>query len=224
MTISIRRRMTQGFYFRLAYTYAHAIDDGQDALIAGSPALVQNSYNTSAEKGPSVTDQRHRLVISWIAEPRPFDRSRPILSKLFNSWKLSGVISGGSGRPVDAKVFGDPNRDGNSSNDRLPGAGRNSFVGPNYATADMRISRRLFKNDRFKLELQVEAFNMLNRDNQRVQITDNGFQTSGTQFVQTDKTIGINHFPGYYQTPANLMRATDAYAARQIQLALRLNY
>jgi hypothetical protein len=27
-TISIRRQMTHGVYFRLGYTYAHAIDDG----------------------------------------------------------------------------------------------------------------------------------------------------------------------------------------------------
>src|SRR5262249_48684136 len=57
-TISIRRQMTSGLYFRLAYTYAHAIDDGQDALVAGRPALVQNSYAPNAERGPSITDQR----------------------------------------------------------------------------------------------------------------------------------------------------------------------
>ena len=53
MTVSVRRRMTNGFYFRLAYTWAHAIDDGQDALVAGRPATVQNSYSTSSERGLS---------------------------------------------------------------------------------------------------------------------------------------------------------------------------
>lgn len=43
LTASVRRRMTHGFYFRLAYTWAHAIDDGQDALVAGRPVTVQNS-------------------------------------------------------------------------------------------------------------------------------------------------------------------------------------
>ena len=59
-TLSINRRLAHGAYLRLAYTYAHAIDDGQDALVAGSPATVQNSYNPNAERGPSVTDQRNR--------------------------------------------------------------------------------------------------------------------------------------------------------------------
>jgi hypothetical protein len=33
-TLSIKRQMTHGLYFRMGYTYAHAIDDGQDALVA----------------------------------------------------------------------------------------------------------------------------------------------------------------------------------------------
>jgi len=65
-TLSIKRQMTHGLYFRLAYTYAHAIDDGQDALVAGCPATVQNSYSPSSERGNSVTDQRQRFVLSWI--------------------------------------------------------------------------------------------------------------------------------------------------------------
>ena len=73
MTVSLHKRMSHGVYFRVAYTWAHAIDDGQDALVAGQPVTVQNSYATKNERGPSVTDQRHRLSVSWITEPRPFD-------------------------------------------------------------------------------------------------------------------------------------------------------
>jgi len=62
--------MTHGLYFRLGYTYAHAIDDGQDALVAGRPATVQNAYAPSSERGNSVTDQRNRFVFSYIYEPR----------------------------------------------------------------------------------------------------------------------------------------------------------
>jgi hypothetical protein len=214
--------MTNGFYFRLAYTFAHATDDGQDALVAGRPVTVQNSYSTSSERGPSVTDQRHRFALSWIGEPQPFGREHAVLARLFNDWKLSGVVTVGSGRPVDARVFGDPNQDGNTSNDRLPGYGRNAFLGPDYATTDLRLTRRLYVRPRLKVELMAEAFNALNRDNRRVQITDDGFTSTATDFTQVDKTIGINHFPAYYRRPANLSAATRAYAPRQIQLALRL--
>jgi len=35
MTVSLHKRMSHGVYFRVAYTWAHSIDDGQDALVAG---------------------------------------------------------------------------------------------------------------------------------------------------------------------------------------------
>jgi hypothetical protein len=54
-TLSVNRRMARGVYLRFSYTYARAMDDGQDALVAGQPATVQNSYVPSAERGPSVT-------------------------------------------------------------------------------------------------------------------------------------------------------------------------
>ncbi len=221
-TLSMYRRMTSGIYFRLAYTYAKAIDDGQDALVAGQPANVQNSYAPSAERGASVTDQRNRLAFSWVAAPRPFDREHQFLGKIFNNWKMSGVVTYGSGRPVDAKITGDANGDDNSSNDRLPGARRNSFTGPDYATTDLRVTRRLLARDHLKIELIVESFNLLNRDNQRVQITDNGFENTAGGFVQVDNSIGIKTFPAEYRSPTNFLRATDAYAARQMQVALKL--
>ena len=52
-----------------------------------------------------------------------------------------------------------------------------------------------------KLDLMAESFNLLNRDNQRVQITQDGFISNAAQFVKTDKTIGINIFPAQYRVP-----------------------
>lgn len=125
-TISLRRQMTHGLYFRIGYTYAHAMDDGQDALVAGRPATVQNSYSPNAERANSVTDQRNRFVFSWIYEPRALNGGHGPLGNLSKGWKNSGVVTGGSGRPVDATVSRDANQDGNYGNDRLPGARRNS--------------------------------------------------------------------------------------------------
>ena len=81
-TISLRRQMSHGMYFRLGYTYAHAIDDGQDALVAGRPATVQNSYAPSSERGNSVTDQRNRFVFSWIYEPRALNGGHGWIGRL----------------------------------------------------------------------------------------------------------------------------------------------
>lgn len=223
-TLSIRRQMTSGMYFRLAYTYAHAIDDGQDALVAGQPALVQNSYAPNAERGNSVTDQRHRVSVSWIAEPRFFHRGQDLLSKLFNDWKIAGVYTYGTGRPVNLTVGGDPNQDGNDENDRLPAVGRNSYIGPDYASTDLRLTRRLYVKNRVKADLIIESFNLLNHDNKLVDITENGLQTQSAYFVKIDTPLGFNYYPGHFQIPASPFQATNSYPPRQIQLALRMSF
>ncbi len=222
MTVSMRKRMSHGVYFRVAYTWAHAIDDGQDALVAGQPATVQNSYSAKSERGPSVTDQRHRLSVSWIAEPRPFDPGQGLLATMFDHWRLSGVMTYGSGRPAQARVYGDPNQDGNTSNDRLPGFGNNAFVGPDYATMNLRVARKINFGGHYRLELMAESFNLFNRDNKRYGVSDNGFWNSAGQFVSYSKRAGGSYYPAYYQQPTSFMKAMSAYAPRQVQMSLRL--
>ena len=223
-TVSIRRQMTHGVYFSLAYTYAHAIDDGQDALVAGRPATVQNSYSPSAERGNSVTDQRQRFVFSWVYEPRAANGGEGWTGKITRGWTSSGVVTAGSGRPVNATVVGDANQDGNSENDRLPGLHRNSALGPNYATTDMRISRKLYSRKGFKLELMAESFNLFNRLNARFQLTDDGAISNAALFQLNTKKITNNYYPAYYQVPTNFMRPLSAYAPRQFQFAVRVGF
>ena len=220
-TLSLNRRVARGTYLRLSYTYAHAIDDGQDALVAGQPATVQNSYDPAAERGPSVTDQRHRIVAALSAEPRPFHRGHELLGHFLNDWKISSVVNYGTGRPVNAAVSGDPNQDGNDLNDRLPGYSRNAFTGPDYATTDLRATKKIRMSERYKLNLMAESFNLLNRDNQRVAITSNGLVATSSTFVQSSVTTGVPTYPGYYTLPNNFMKPNAAYAPRQVQLSLK---
>ena len=223
-TLSINRRVARGSYLRFSYTYARAIDDGQDALVAGQPATVQNSYVPNAERGPSVTDQRHRLVGALSLEPHFFHRGNEFLGHVFNDWRLSTVVNYGTGRPFNATVAGDPNQDSNDLNDRLPGYSRNAFTGPDYATTDLRITRSLHFGERYKLNLVAESFNLFNRDNQRVTITSNGMVANATTFVQNDVTVNMAPYPGYYQLPNNFMKPNAAYAPRQIQLSMKFIY
>jgi hypothetical protein len=220
-TISINRRMSRGTYLRLSYTFAKAIDDGQDALIAGEPAEVQNSYNPNAERGPSVTDQRQRLVAAYSLEPRPFHRGQELLGHIFNDWKISSLITGGSGRPVNATVSGDPNQDGNDENDRLPGYSRNAFTGPNYASTDLRIVRKIHIGSSDRLEFTADSFNLFNRANDRVTITSNGLTAEATTFTHYSVTVNNTPYPAYYQQPQNFLKPNAAFAPRQIQFGLK---
>jgi hypothetical protein len=224
MTVSLRKRMSGGMYFNLAYTWAHAIDNGQDALVAGQPVTVQNSYASKSERGPSVTDQRNRLTISAIEEPHPFAQAQKALATLFDHWKISGMMTYGSGRPANATVSGDPNQDGNTSNDRLSGYGRNAFTGPDYASMDLKVGRMMNLGARYHLELTGESFNLFNRNNERLTVTDNGFQSPAGQFIKYTQYAGNTYYPAYYQQPTSLMKPTSSFAPRQMQLSMSLNF
>jgi len=224
MTASLHKRVSGGMYFRLAYTWAHAIDTGPDALVAGAPSTVQNSYLAKSEKASSVTDQRQRLTISTIEEPNPFAEGQKVLAALFDHWKISGIMTYGSGRPANATVSGDPNQDGNTSNDRLSGYGRNAFVGPDYASMDLRIVRKINLGGQFRLELTAESFNLFNRDNRRYNVNDNGFYDSAGHFVKYTQSVGSTYYPAYYQQPTSLMKPTSSFAPRQMQMSMRLDF
>ena len=135
----------------------------------GNRRRCRTPTRPKSERGPSVTDQRNRLTISAIEEPHPFDAGQKTLAAMFDHWRISGVMTYGSGRPANADVSGDPNQDGNTSNDRLAGYGRNAFTGPDYATMDLRLGRRMKLSGRYAcMELNAESFNLFNRDNKDV--------------------------------------------------------
>jgi len=124
-------------------------------------------------------------------------------------------------------VLGDPNQDGNTSNDRLPKYGRNAFIGPDYASMDLRVARKMNLGGRYHLELTAESFNLFNRDNQRYSISDSGYYDSAGQFIKYSKSIkplGGPYYPAYYQQPTSLMKPTSSFAPRQMQLSMRLNF
>jgi hypothetical protein len=222
-TLSVNRRVSRGTYMRLSYTYAHAIDDGQDALVAGEPATVQNAYNPNAERGPSVTDQRNRFVAALSLEPRPFHREHEFLGHLFNDWKISSIVTVGSGRPINASVYGDPNQDGNYDNDRLPGYSRNAFTGPDYSSTDLRLVRKIRVREGYRIDLTADSFNLFNRLNPRVTITSDGLTAEATTFTQYTTYVLNVPYPAYYQQPMqNFLRPNAAFAPRQIQFGLKL--
>jgi hypothetical protein len=88
-------------------------------------------------------DQRQRLSLSAVEEANPVAQGRRNLAAPFDHWKILGTMTYGSGRPANATVSGDANQDGNTSNDRLAGAGRDSCIGPASATMDLRLTRKI---------------------------------------------------------------------------------
>jgi hypothetical protein len=137
---------------------------------------------------------------------------------------MSSVVTFGSGRPLNATMAGDPNGDGNIYNDRLPGYSRDAFVGPDYFTTDMRLTRNIRCGERMVVNLMAESFNMFNRTNARVEISDDGYYNSAGQFVAYSTTVGHKSYPGMFLLNSQFLTPTNAYAPRQVQLALRLTF
>lgn len=164
MILKLSKRFSDGFQMLASYTLSKAIDTGANDRSVSSGSTPSDSFNVAAERGLAETDQRHRLVLSAIWEPSFQEVGNPALRGFLQGFQFSGIGTFGSGRPVDAEVSGDVNRDGRTT-DRLPGMGRNTFTGPDFQRIDFRISRRFSLADGASVQLLLEAFNLLNRAN-----------------------------------------------------------
>jgi hypothetical protein len=86
------------------------------------------------------------------------------------------------------------------------------------------LTRRLFMRERLKLDLILESFNLLNRDNKRVLITEDGLETDTAYFEKISNEIGVNYYPGHFQIPSNPLQPTSSFSPRQVQLALKMTF
>jgi hypothetical protein len=122
---------------------------------------------------PASPIRRQRFVLSCVVAPKPFHRDHEWLGIFFNNWESIGGIHGGQRQAVKR------HRDRRRQSGRQ--ASRNSLIGPDYASTDLRLTRRLRLGDRVKVELMAESFNLLNRDNKRVQITQEATRPSSSK-------------------------------------------
>jgi hypothetical protein len=224
LTVMLKGQISKQLFIRAGYTFGKAIDDGTDSLVVGRPGNVQNAYATQLERGLSVTDQRHRLVASTVYEPARVHYEARVLNALLNNWKASSVFTVGSGRPINATMAGDANRDDNTYNDRLPGAVRNAYIGPSYLTMDLRLSKSFQLGERVRITLLAESFNVSNQVNRRVDISDDGFLNSAGQFVAYSTSIGKSSYPGEFEKNSKFLVPTNSYAPRQVQFSLKASF
>jgi hypothetical protein len=132
----------------------------------------QDNADVAAEKGPSDNDQRHRIVMSGVAGT---GRSR--LSRALGGFQLAYLVSYASGVPFNVVAGSDLNND-TTNNDRPAGVSRNSARQPGTASVDLRLSRSFAMRPLGRIELIVEAFNILNRIN--ILAVNNTFGTGST--------------------------------------------
>jgi hypothetical protein len=175
LTVSLAKRLSRGSQFLISYTLSKAEDTSTDFQ---SPFIPQNTgtgrdpnnpaglpigFNPNQERGPSLQDQRHRLVLSGVYV-------------LPAEIQVSSIVTVASGRPYNilAGADLDGNGDGGSfpadrarrvPSDPSTSVIRDSGTLPAIATVDFRLSRRFRLSTRSSMDGMFEVFNLLNRTN-----------------------------------------------------------
>lgn len=224
LNATVTRRLRHGVELRAAYTLSKSMDNTSAFLATdGDDNTPQDSRNLGAEWGPSDYDVRNHLVLTAVVSTpdsapawlRHWQASalftamsgRPFTPRVSFDNSNTGNVGGGSfayDRPnvVSAGTPGAVGYDGRyfviAPRYTFGSAGRDSLVGPGYATLDAMFSRQVTLGARRVLQLRFEVFNALNRKN--LQLPDS--------FVD-HVTFG---------------QSLAAYAPRQMQLAARFTF
>lgn len=145
-----------GKYFRLSanYTFSKTLDDGKFLVFVDTP---QSNDQRRAERAVSNQNVRHRFVANFVADAP----DKPIV----RNFELSSIVTVQSPRPFTIFVGFDANHDGNPVNDRVGESARDTYLGDILRTVDLRLSRQIHLNERSRLELSVDSFNLFNRAN-----------------------------------------------------------
>lgn len=197
MVVAFNKRAAHWASLRVSYTLSKSIDDTGNFFFS----TPQDNFNLRDDRGLSDNDQRHRLVVSGTVEA--MERVRvggP--SRLLRGFQLSYIYTYASRLPFNIVTGNDRNFDTNN-NDRPAGVGRNTGRGFDFASLDLRLSRRFRFTERLGLEVLAEGFNVLNRSN--LAIPNNTFGTGTTPL-------------------SSFGQATAAFDPRQFQFGLRLSY
>jgi hypothetical protein len=205
-----------GSQFLLSYTLSKAEDNSTDFQSAflpqdngrgrslANPDGLPAGFRLGDERGPSVQDERHRLVLSGT-------------QALPGSVQLSAIVTLSSGRPYNILAGADLNGDGDGGSPspdrarRTPGdpassIGRNAGTLPAQATVDLRVTRRFRLSSRVVIDPMFEVFNLFNR----------------TNFVGVQNVFGAGAYP---TSPIPTYgQFTNAGPARQAQLAIKVGF
>ncbi len=237
LAAQLQKRMAHGITGSIAYTYSHAIDEGQGG--AGTPNIfASGGPQTYApgdyrnEKGNSTLDLRHRAVISAVWSP-VFTKNTDVWSRyLVNSWQLSllGTFSSAPHVTPTVQISSAPNpgtgltaANTGTLNGYTSGGlgGRAPFLSigsepvDSVARIDARIAKVFPINDRFKAMFTFDGFNVFNHP----------YFTSVNNRAYVYSLVGATPTLTY-QSSFGAGTATQGFPdgtnARRLQLGLRL--
>ena len=166
LTLQLTKRFSEGYQFSANYTLSKSEDDAPEQNVVATQIgnlVVQDPTNRRRDFGPSLADQRHTFVMSFVGRPT-FDFSSRALNYILNNNQLGVIATTNSGERFNIVTATDINLDGFTGSDNPVGIGRNSGVTPKQVNVDVRFSRFINFTERFRLEAFVEAVNIFNEN------------------------------------------------------------
>ena len=198
MVVSFNKRAARWANMRVSYTLSKTTDDAGNFFFS----TPQNNFNLRDDLGRSDNDQRHRLVVSGSFQT-PTQGKEQGLRRALHGFQLSYIYTYASRLPFNVLLGSDRNFDTNN-NDRPVGVGRNTGRGFDFASFDLRLSRRFRLTERISLDVLAEGFNLFNRANFGLPSTNGIFLSDGSRVP-------------------NASQITEtATTARQVQLGVKI--
>ena len=154
VNIAATQKIGNNFHFNANYTFSKTLDDGTFTTFVSTP---QDLYHRSLERANSNQDVRNRFIAN-------FSATGPQKTFLRNT-ELSGIVTWQGARPFTIFVGHDANNDTNPVTDRVGLSARNTYWGDKLKTVDLRLSQAIKFREKQRLDLAIDAFNMLNRPN-----------------------------------------------------------
>jgi hypothetical protein len=215
LLINVNRRLTHNISYGLSYTWSKTIDDGPNPSFVLIP---QDSQNFREERALSSDDVRNRLVLNGtVTTPKTWNAfARDYELGLIATIQSPQRFTKFAGFDANGDIFG--------NNDRVGIEPRNTFVGDNFRSVDLRLGRKFVFQEKRSVEFFAEAFNLANTLNVRFFNTVYG----ASDFCLFNPTaFGCPAIPSTFPegSPNPLYGTPRAvFNPRQIQLALKFNF
>jgi hypothetical protein len=209
ISFEVKQRLSHHVTLMSNYTYSKAYDTSTDFNSDYAPF---DETNLAAEHAPSDFDQRNKFVAAAVIES-------PWKNRVLKGFEIAPIVNYHSGNPFNLLAYADVNGDRHYTNDRPIGAGRNTGLGPNYASLDVRLSRVFRLHEKANLQLLAEGFNITNRTNYA-----SVNNVVGPSFGLTPGFTTFNVSGNAALSPTQALGFTSAYPKREIQLGFRLDF
>jgi hypothetical protein len=234
LVIEARRRARRNLEFRASWTWAKAIDDGQNI---GAAPLMNGQFDPFTiqyDKGLSRLNYPHKIVVSAVWEPH-IQTTSSWMQKAANGWQIAPLFTESSGRPYSFDIFGGTRLNGghesiNGSGGAvyLPTVGRNTLRLPDTANLDLRVSRSVHLSEHVRVRGEVQIFNVTNRVNysgitQRAFLVGTESDGATPLTFQNSATVaaeGLNTRPFGAVTEASKGNMQE----RQVELGFRVEF